>query len=109
MQHQFTVVAIALVLFVGAIGLASRLGSEFLPELDEGTTWVNFSLSSSVSGEEATRTLRMARKAKARSGKDQAAAANRAKFGEGKPAKAAREAEQLRATKALDGNKREQD
>jgi len=63
LERRTQVVVIALALFAGAIGLASRLGSEFLPELDEGTTWVNFSLSSSVSGEEATRTLRMARKA----------------------------------------------
>ncbi|WP_144026960.1 efflux RND transporter permease subunit, partial [Azospirillum brasilense] len=39
------------------------VGSEFLPELDEGTTWVNFSLSPNVSTAEASRILRMARKA----------------------------------------------
>lgn len=48
--------------------------------------------------------LRMARKAKARGGKEQAAASNRAKFGEAKLARSAREAEQLRAAKALDGH-----
>jgi len=51
--------------------------------------------------------LRLARKAKARAGKEQAAAANRARYGEGKPAKALRHAEQARAQKALDASKRE--
>src|SRR5450830_1602731 len=43
--------------------VTSRLGSEFLPELNEGTTWINFALSPNVSTEEAARILRMARKA----------------------------------------------
>ena len=53
--------------------------------------------------------LRLARKAKARTAKAQAAATNRASFGELKSAKAARQTEQLRAARALDGSKREQD
>lgn len=63
MNHRSKVVIIALAAF-GVTGLvASRLGSEFLPELNEGTTWVNFTLSPTVSADEAARTLRMARKA----------------------------------------------
>ena len=57
------VVVIALAAFGLSGVVASRLGSEFLPELNEGTTWVNFALSPTVSSEEAARILRMARKA----------------------------------------------
>jgi heavy metal efflux system protein len=53
-----TVVIIGLVAFAVAIFTASRLGSEFLPELNEGTIWINLRLPSSVSNEEATRVLR---------------------------------------------------
>lgn len=49
--------------FVVALGAASQLGSEFLPELDEGTIWVNLRLPSSVSTQEATRVLRQVRQA----------------------------------------------
>ena len=63
LAHQRKVLILALLAF-GATGLvASRLGSEFLPELNEGTTWVNFGMAPSVSSEEATRILRMARQA----------------------------------------------
>lgn len=61
--HRRTVMAISLGVFAAALLVASRLGSEFLPELDEGTTWVNFALTSSVSNNEAARTLHLARKA----------------------------------------------
>jgi len=63
LTHRRTVVIIALSAFVAAGGLATRLGSEFLPELNEGTTWVNFVLSPNVSTDEAARILRMVRKA----------------------------------------------
>ncbi len=56
------VVVIALVMFGLSIVVASRLGSEFLPELDEGTFWVNFGLPTSVSNEEASNILRDVRK-----------------------------------------------
>jgi len=58
-----TVVVIALVVFGVAMAAASRLGSEFLPELDEGTIWVNLRLPASVSNDEAARILRQARQA----------------------------------------------
>ncbi len=58
-----TVVAIALGVFALSMVAASRLGSEFLPELNEGTIWVNLRLPSSVSNDEATRVLRNVRKA----------------------------------------------
>jgi len=61
LTHRSKVVAIALSLFALAILAASRLGSEFLPELNEGTIWVNVRLPSSVSNSEATRILREVR------------------------------------------------
>lgn len=63
LDNRKKVVVIALASF-GLSGLvASRLGSEFLPELNEGTIWVNFALSPTVSSDEASRILRMARQA----------------------------------------------
>lgn len=56
-----TVVAIALGIFALSMVVASRLGSEFLPELNEGTIWVNLRLPSSVSNGEASRILRNVR------------------------------------------------
>jgi len=61
LTHRGKVVAIALSLFAVAMLAASRLGSEFLPELNEGTIWVNVRLPSSVSNNEATRILREVR------------------------------------------------
>ncbi len=52
---------------VAALGLslvvASRLGSEFLPELNEGTIWVNLTLPPSVSPQEAQLYMRDVRRA----------------------------------------------
>ena len=58
-----TVVIIALGVFALALVAASRLGSEFLPELNEGTIWVNFDMPPSVSQQEAIKILRMVRTA----------------------------------------------
>ena len=63
LRSRRLVVGIAIGAFVLAMGVASRLGSEFLPELNEGTIWVNVRLPSSVSTDEAARLLRMVRKA----------------------------------------------
>ncbi len=63
LNHRRKVVAIAIGGFVLSMGVASRLGSEFLPELNEGTIWVNVRLPASVSNEEATRILRQVRQA----------------------------------------------
>ena len=62
LNHSRKVVVIALVMFAMSIVAASRLGSEFLPELDEGTFWVNFGLPTSVSNEEASNILSDVRK-----------------------------------------------
>ncbi len=63
LQKRRTVMVIALTAFALALGVASRLGSEFLPELNEGTFWANFDMPSSVSSREAAKILLMARKA----------------------------------------------
>jgi len=55
------VVQIALVCFALSLVAAARLGSEFLPELNEGTFWVNWDMPSSVSQDEAAQILRKAR------------------------------------------------
>lgn len=59
--HRRLVLGLALAAFAASGVIASRLGSEFLPELNEGTLWVNVRLPSSVSNEEATRMLRQLR------------------------------------------------
>ena len=55
------IVLIGLACFAVSLVAASRLGSEFLPELNEGTFWVNWDMPSSVSQEEAGKILRKAR------------------------------------------------
>ena len=61
LAHRRHVIGIAVACFVLAMVTASRLGSEFLPELNEGTIWVNLRLPASISNDEATRTLRQVR------------------------------------------------
>ena len=61
LENRKMTVSVALGVFVLAMFAASRLGSEFLPELNEGTFWVNFDLPASVSQEEASKVLRTAR------------------------------------------------
>ena len=63
LRRQRLVVLAAVAVFAGALVIAARLGSEFLPELDEGTIWVNLRLPSSVSNDEAAAILRRARRA----------------------------------------------
>ena len=46
------VIAIAVLALLAAIGIGSTLGSEFLPELDEGSIWLHVTLASSISVEE---------------------------------------------------------
>lgn len=47
------ILAIATILLVASLALGTRIGTEFLPELDEGSIWVNVTLPSSVSQAEA--------------------------------------------------------
>ena len=57
------VVTMAVSGFFLSMLVASQLGSEFLPELNEGTIWVNVRLPASISNEEAAKTLHNVRKA----------------------------------------------
>jgi cobalt-zinc-cadmium resistance protein CzcA len=52
-RHPRRAVAAAAVLLVVALGLATRLGTEFLPRLDEGNIWLTATFPLSVSLEEA--------------------------------------------------------
>ena len=55
LRHPKTVVTAALVALAVSLSLVPRLGSEFLPELNEGTLWVNVMLPPSLSVSEASR------------------------------------------------------
>jgi cobalt-zinc-cadmium resistance protein CzcA len=57
------VMGIALILLISALILGSHLGTEFLPELDEGSIWVNVFLPPSVSPPEAMLQARRIREA----------------------------------------------
>jgi heavy metal efflux system protein len=55
LRRPFVVVGLAVAALVAAMLLIPQLGSEFLPELNEGTMWVNLMLPPSVSVSEAGR------------------------------------------------------
>jgi cobalt-zinc-cadmium resistance protein CzcA len=57
-----TVLALAVTALVLAFGVATRLGTEFLPELNEGTIWVNTTLPAGVSIGEAQKRCAQMRK-----------------------------------------------
>jgi cobalt-zinc-cadmium resistance protein CzcA len=57
------VTALALATLAAAGVVATQLGSEFLPELNEGQIWVNVTLAPSVAPEEAQRAARSVRQA----------------------------------------------
>src|SRR5512140_893996 len=57
------VVAVAVIALAASIAVGTQLGSEFLPELNEGTTWVNLTLPPSVSPQEAQEQVRAVRAA----------------------------------------------
>lgn len=53
LKHPVLVVAAAVAGFGASLALAPRLGTEFLPELNEGSIWVNANLPAGISVEEA--------------------------------------------------------
>src|SRR5262249_48982536 len=53
LSHWKTVLGIAVTALALALGVFTRLGTEFLPELNEGTVWVNTTLPAGISVEEA--------------------------------------------------------
>jgi cobalt-zinc-cadmium resistance protein CzcA len=61
--HPKRVIAVAVAALALSFGVASQLGSEFLPELNEGTIWINLTLPPSVSPAEAQEQVRGVRRA----------------------------------------------
>ena len=53
--HPLLVISSAVLVFGLAMAVVPKLGTEFLPELNEGTTWVNVMLPPSISVSEAVR------------------------------------------------------
>jgi cobalt-zinc-cadmium resistance protein CzcA len=52
LNHPAMVVLAALAGFIGSLAMAPRLGTEFLPELNEGSIWVNANLPPGISVEQ---------------------------------------------------------
>jgi cobalt-zinc-cadmium resistance protein CzcA len=61
--HKKTVLGIAVASLIGSLALVPSLGSEFLPELNEGSVWVNVTLPTSVSVSEAQEMVKKVRAA----------------------------------------------
>src|SRR6267143_5193224 len=55
LRHRKTVLTTAIAALVASLLIVPRLGSEFLPELNEGSIWININLPPSLSVTEATR------------------------------------------------------
>jgi cobalt-zinc-cadmium resistance protein CzcA len=49
LRHRWVVVTAAVIALAGSLALVPRLGSEFLPELNEGSIWVNLVLPPGIS------------------------------------------------------------
>lgn len=63
LTHTRLVITAAVVALIISLGIASRLGSEFIPELNEGDVWVNIALPPSISVSEAQAETRRIRQA----------------------------------------------
>ena len=61
LRKKKTVLGIALASLIGSLALVPSLGSEFLPELNEGAVWVNLTLPTSVSVTESQDMVRRVR------------------------------------------------
>jgi cobalt-zinc-cadmium resistance protein CzcA len=62
-DRRFAVLVVALALLAGSLALVPRLGTEFLPELNEGALWVNIMLPPGISVTETSRQLSRIRSA----------------------------------------------
>src|SRR6266478_6162290 len=62
LNHRKFVVSTAVVALLASLAIVPRLGTEFLPELNEGTMWININLPPSVSVSEAAAELGRIRK-----------------------------------------------
>ncbi|CAH9018078.1 efflux RND transporter permease subunit [Candidatus Nitrosacidococcus sp. I8] len=49
LHHGKTIIFIAFISLLGSLGIAQKLGTEFLPELDEGAIWINIPLPPGIS------------------------------------------------------------
>ncbi|HTP61910.1 MAG TPA: CusA/CzcA family heavy metal efflux RND transporter [Burkholderiales bacterium] len=63
LRRKKTVLGVAVAALAGSLALVPSLGSEFLPELNEGAVWVNVNLPTSVSVSEAQSMVRKVRMA----------------------------------------------
>ena len=57
LSNRLVVVVIAAVVLGGSLVLVPGLGTEFLPELNEGSIWINYNMPASISVDEAQRHL----------------------------------------------------
>jgi len=62
LRRRKLVVGAAVVALLASLAIVPRLGTEFLPELNEGTLWININLPPSLSVSEAARELGRVRK-----------------------------------------------
>ncbi|HAM70833.1 MAG TPA: CusA/CzcA family heavy metal efflux RND transporter [Verrucomicrobiales bacterium] len=56
--HRALVVILSVVALIATLGVVPKLGTEFLPELNEGTLWVNATLPPGISADEAVQYCR---------------------------------------------------
>ncbi|HVZ61456.1 MAG TPA: CusA/CzcA family heavy metal efflux RND transporter, partial [Terriglobales bacterium] len=63
LNRPLTVLAVACVIMVVTLGLAPRMGTEFLPELNEGTMWINVTMPPGISVSEVQRQCALIRAA----------------------------------------------
>jgi cobalt-zinc-cadmium resistance protein CzcA len=63
LQRRYLVIGLAVTALLGSLAIVPQLGSEFLPELNEGGIWVNLMLPPGISLSEVSRTLHRVRAA----------------------------------------------
>ncbi len=54
LAHRAVVLAVAVLALLGSFACVPKLGTEFLPELNEGSIWINLNLPAGISVEETT-------------------------------------------------------
>ena len=63
LAHPIGVLVISVICLAASLSLVPKLGSEFLPELNEGSIWANFTLPSGISPSEVNKSVHKARAA----------------------------------------------
>jgi cobalt-zinc-cadmium resistance protein CzcA len=61
LRRRYLVMGLAIAALLGSLAIVPQLGSEFLPELNEGAIWVNLMLPAGISLSEVSRTLHRVR------------------------------------------------